>query len=173
MKINYLKVKINSRSYQYNFDSKNLIYSKANSKGKTTLLRFILYAIGYQIPATEGIGEFDKMSFEINIENQKKIIVYREAENVKVLIDGNIAQNYILPLQETELFTLILFCWLFGETLGLTFRVTWGLAKVAAIILFVLALPTFIGVLLLAGGFILLVPVALVGAAFGILKACV
>ena len=72
-----------------------------------------------------------------------------------------------------ELFTLILFCWLFIGALRLTFRVTWGLAKVAAIILFVLALPTFIGVLLLAGGFILLVPVALVGAAFGILKACV
>ena len=56
MKINYLKVMINSRTYQYNFDSKNLIYSKANSKGKTTLLRFILYALGYQIPATEGIS---------------------------------------------------------------------------------------------------------------------
>ena len=72
-----------------------------------------------------------------------------------------------------ELFTLILFCWLFFGALRLTFRVTWGLAKVAAIILIVLALPTFIGALLLAGGFILLVPVALVGAAFGILKACV
>ena len=42
-----------------------------------------------------------------------------------------------------ELFTLILFCWLFIGALRLTFRVTWGLAKVAAIILFVLALPTF------------------------------
>lgn len=71
-----------------------------------------------------------------------------------------------------ELFTLILFVWLFIGALRLAFRVTWGLAKIAAIILFVLALPTFIGALLLAGGFILLLPVALVGAAFGILKAC-
>ena len=72
-----------------------------------------------------------------------------------------------------ELLTLILFGWLFIGALRLTFRVTWGLAKIAAVILFVLALPTFIGALLIAGGLILLVPVALVGAAYGILKACV
>ena len=107
MKINYLKVIINDRTYQYNFDSKNLIYSKANSKGKTTLLRFILYALGYQIPATEGIGEFDKMSFEINVERQNSIIIYRKAENVNVIIDGSITQKYVLPFQENELFTLI------------------------------------------------------------------
>lgn len=107
MKINYLKVMINSRTYQYNFDSKNLIYSKANSKGKTTLLRFILYALGYQIPATEGIGDFDKMSFEINIERTNNITIYREAENINVIVDGNITQKYVLPFQETELFTLI------------------------------------------------------------------
>lgn len=72
-----------------------------------------------------------------------------------------------------ELFVLILFCWLFIGAIRLAFRVTWGLAKIAAVILFVLALPTLIGCLLMAGGIILLVPVALVGAAFGILKACV
>lgn len=71
-----------------------------------------------------------------------------------------------------EVFALILFCWLFWGAIRLTFKVTWGLAKVAAVILFVMALPTFVGILLMAGGFLLLVPLALVGAAFGILKAC-
>ena len=30
----------------------NLIFSKENSKGKTTLLRFMLYSLGYNIPNT-------------------------------------------------------------------------------------------------------------------------
>ena len=71
-----------------------------------------------------------------------------------------------------EIFALILFVWFFVGAIRLTFKVTWGLAKIAAMILFVLALPAFIAILLLAGGFLLLVPLVLVGAAFGILKAC-
>lgn len=72
-----------------------------------------------------------------------------------------------------ELLVLIAFVWLFVKAIGLAFKVTWGLAKVVAVILFALALPTLIGCFLLAGGVTLLIPVALVGAACGILKACV
>lgn len=72
-----------------------------------------------------------------------------------------------------ELLILIAFVWLFIKAIGLAFRVTWGLAKVVAVVLFVLALPTLIGCFLIAGGIALLIPVALVGAACGILKACV
>ena len=72
-----------------------------------------------------------------------------------------------------ELFVLVLFCWLFVKTIGLAFRVTWGLAKVVAVILFVLALPTLIGCFLVAGGILLLIPVALIGSAWGVLRASV
>ena len=72
-----------------------------------------------------------------------------------------------------ELLVLILFVWLFVKAIGLTFRVTWGLAKVLAVILFVLAVPVLIGGLLLAGGIVLLLPLVLIGIAWGILKACV
>lgn len=72
-----------------------------------------------------------------------------------------------------ELLVLIAFVWLFAKATGLAFKVTWGLAKVVAVILFTLALPTLIGCFLAAGGLVLLVPVALVGTACGILKACV
>lgn len=65
------------------------------------------------------------------------------------------------------------FLWLFIKGLGLAFRVTWGLTKAVAIVLFVLAMPALLGCLLLAGGVLLLIPVALVGIAFGILKAAV
>ena len=71
-----------------------------------------------------------------------------------------------------ELLILILFGWLFIGSLRLAFRVTWGLAKIAAVRLLVLALPMLIAFLLMAGGFLLLLPVLLIGAAFGILRAC-
>ena len=72
-----------------------------------------------------------------------------------------------------ELIVLALFCWIFFGAIKLTFKVAWGLAKVIAVILFVLALPSLIGCLLYASGIILLVPVALIGLAWGILKACI
>ena len=72
-----------------------------------------------------------------------------------------------------EILVTIAFIWLFIKVIGLTFKVTWGLAKIVAVILFALARPTLIGCLLLAGGVALLIPIALVGAAFGILKACI
>lgn len=72
-----------------------------------------------------------------------------------------------------ELLVVVAFLWLLIKGLGLAFRVTWGLTKVVAIVLFVLAMPALLGGLLLAGGVLLLIPVALVGIAFGILKAAV
>ena len=72
-----------------------------------------------------------------------------------------------------ELWVLILFGWIFWGALRLAFKVTWGFAKIAAIILFVLALPVLIVCLLFAGGMVLLLPVALIALAWGILKACV
>lgn len=72
-----------------------------------------------------------------------------------------------------ELLVVAAFLWLFIKGLGLAFRVTWGLTKAVAIVLFVSAMPALLGCLLLAGGVLLLIPVALVGIAFGILKAAV
>lgn len=72
-----------------------------------------------------------------------------------------------------ELLAVLLFVWLFGKVLGLTFRVTWGLAKAVAVGLFALALPVLLVGLLITGGLLLVIPVALAAAAWGILKACV
>lgn len=71
-----------------------------------------------------------------------------------------------------EILMIALFCWLFFHAIRLAFKVTWGLAKIAAVILFILALPSLIGCLLFAGGFLLLLPIALIALAWGILKAC-
>lgn len=69
-----------------------------------------------------------------------------------------------------ELLVLVLFCWIFFGSIRLMFKIAWGLAKILAVILLVLALPSLIGCLLFASGAILLVPIALVFIAWGLLK---
>ena len=72
-----------------------------------------------------------------------------------------------------DIVLVVLFVWLFFKALGLAFRMAWGTAKIIASILFAIAVPLLAVCLLFAGGIVLLVPVVLVGAAFGLLKACV
>ncbi len=72
-----------------------------------------------------------------------------------------------------ELLTIALFIWLMAKVIGLTFKLTWGAAKVFASILMVLAVPILLVCLLFVGGIALLVPIALIAIAFGIVKACV
>lgn len=69
------------------------------------------------------------------------------------------------------LFTVLFIC-LFIWALKLLFKITWGVAKVIGLLLAVLALPALIVGLVAAGGFILLIPVALVAGAVVLLKAC-
>jgi len=71
-----------------------------------------------------------------------------------------------------ELLVLVLFCWIFFGSIRLMFKIAWGLAKILAVILLVLALPSLIGCLLFASGAILLVPIALVFVAWSLLKTC-
>ena len=42
------------------------------------------------------------------------------------------------------LFVIFVFVWLFVKSVGLAFHVTWGLAKIAATLLFVIALPLLV-----------------------------
>lgn len=72
-----------------------------------------------------------------------------------------------------EILLVIAFIWLAVKAMGLCFKVAWGTAKIAAFVLLVMALPVLIGCLLFAGGVVLLIPVALVGIAFGLLKKCI
>ena len=71
-----------------------------------------------------------------------------------------------------ELLVLAIFCWVFFGVIKLMFKVARGLAKMLAVILFIMALPSLIGCLLYASGVILLLPVALITVAWGLLKVC-
>ena len=72
-----------------------------------------------------------------------------------------------------ELLTIVLFFWLVVKAIGLVFKLTWGVAKITAGILIGLAFPVLIVCFLFVGGIALLVPVAMIAIAVGILKACV
>ena len=72
-----------------------------------------------------------------------------------------------------EMILTILFVWLLFKVIGLAFRVAWGAAKIAASILFTLAVPLLVLCLIFAGGLLILIPLAMLGAAFALLKGCV
>ena len=72
-----------------------------------------------------------------------------------------------------EIFVVVLFCWLFFKALGLALRLAWGTTKVIVSLLFALAVPMLAVGVLFAGGALLLLPLLLVGIAFGLLKAIV
>lgn len=89
----------------------NLIYSKQNSRGKTTLLRFILYSLGYSIPNTRNI-KFEHCNVEIliNTEACGDIKLIRKG-NVIFVVYNDTRLSYVLPEQQNELHSLI-----FGTT---------------------------------------------------------
>ena len=72
-----------------------------------------------------------------------------------------------------ELLILALFVWLFIKVIGVTLRMTWGIAKITVSLLIGLALPVLFVSLIFIGGIALLVPIAMVAIAAGIVKACV
>ncbi len=71
-----------------------------------------------------------------------------------------------------EIIIAVLFFWLFFKAIGLAVKVTWGLTKLIASVLFAVALPLLFVCLFFASGLLILVPFGLVGLAFGLLKAC-
>lgn len=72
-----------------------------------------------------------------------------------------------------EIVLTLFFCWLGFKVLKLFFKVAWGATKIAASILFAVAVPALVLCLIFAGGLLILIPLALIAVAFGLLKACV
>lgn len=86
----------------------NLIFSEKNSCGKTTLVRFILYALGYSIPSTKKM-KFEKcfVKIQIILDNDKCIFLTRENNSTISWICDNEETIYVLPEQSDELHSKI------------------------------------------------------------------
>jgi len=103
----FISLTINHGLYQdiFNFsEGINIIYSKKNSVGKTTLLRFLLYSLGYNIPNIRGI-DFEKCECELEIIDSKNNTCYLQRQRSIMSFKKNNDEiiNYILPDDLNEL----------------------------------------------------------------------
>ena len=109
MIFNSIKIKEGNIQRLIEFSAKNnLIYSVTNSKGKTTLLRLLLYSIGYNIPNTKHI-KFEDMDVEssITLDNGNHITLHRTSRDFIILQQGDEETTFLLNSQETDLHKII------------------------------------------------------------------
>jgi len=86
----------------------NLIHSHENSKGKTTLLRFLLYSLGYNIPSTKQI-KFERCEVRTVVETEANgtITLFRDSNSYIVASIGNKESTFVLPEQQSLLHKLL------------------------------------------------------------------
>ncbi|WP_270643010.1 hypothetical protein [Limosilactobacillus mucosae] len=70
------------------FDSKTLIKSSKNSVGKTTFLRIILFALGWQIPSTKNM-KFNNLKIQIFFESKGDNYHFIREENLLSIYKNN------------------------------------------------------------------------------------
>lgn len=108
MKINYLIVEYEGFIKRFNFKSNfNLIHSKTNSVGKSTLLRFLFYALGYNIPGTKKI-KFQNCAVRCNFDTKNENMeTFRENNFITININNTDSYSFLLPDEEVQLHSLI------------------------------------------------------------------
>ena len=82
----------------------NLIYSEKNSTGKTTLMRCLLYGLGYAIPGTKKF-KIEVCSVKVVLEKDDGTLLTLNRNTVDSieLIEEEMQFSYALPVQSTEL----------------------------------------------------------------------
>ena len=100
MKIKSLKIIKGLFHKEFDFDAKNvLVFSSQNSVGKTTLLRVLLYSMGFMIPSTKRF-KIPEYSFELTIttDSGKELCLNRTNCYFSIKdTDTNQEQNFSLP----------------------------------------------------------------------------
>lgn len=104
MRFDYIKITegMYQRTIEFS-DKNNLIFSKENSQGKTTLLRLMMYSLGYKIPNTKSI-KFDDCHVEskIIVKNHSYVISRQGCYFEIVDQDGNI-KEFVLQDEQDQL----------------------------------------------------------------------
>ena len=103
----YIKEGLLERNIEFH-KNVNLIFSNKNSCGKTTLIRFILYSLGYSIPSTKKL-KFEKcyVKTELELDNRSSIYLTRENGYSIIFTSAEKEVTYILPEQMKELHSVI------------------------------------------------------------------
>lgn len=85
---------------------RNLIYSLTNTKGKSTYLRLMFYALGYPIPNMKGVN-YNNISTEITfIEKEKECVVCREGDLLFLNVNGK-TLTFTLPSEHLAFLSYI------------------------------------------------------------------
>jgi len=105
----------------------NIFFSEKNSTGKTTLMRAILYTLGFSIPNTE-LVQFDNFEFTLEVINKDK--TYNVIRKSQLLIIDKIeydlptdmarAHTYLFGIENKELLSNILGTIYFDQEKGWT-----------------------------------------------------
>jgi hypothetical protein len=108
MKINYLIIEYEGITKKFDFNSNfNLIFSKKNSVGKSTLLRFLFYALGYNIPGTKKI-KFQNCTVICNFDTETDNMETRRLNNIISLnINNKDSYSFLLPNEEVQLHSFL------------------------------------------------------------------
>lgn len=109
MTIHSIRIKEGFMERTINFSDKiNLIFSEKNSKGKTTLVRFLLYSLGYNIPNTKNI-KFNRCEVETTLTCKEvgKISLLRYCDDCVVATIDGIEITYVLPDQLHDLHKIL------------------------------------------------------------------
>ena len=96
----------NSKVFSFG-EAVNIVFSTKNSVGKTTLLRLLIYALGYPIPNTRGIrfSEYETVLTVIGA-NDFQFVLTRNKDYIEALYDG-VEKGYSLPVEQNELHSLV------------------------------------------------------------------
>ena len=87
-------------SYDYFSNKRNLIFSKSNTKGKTTYLRLLFYSLGYPIPSMKGI-DFGTVETSLKLEEKGLEYQVERIGNHLTLMVNNESYIYTLPSEHS------------------------------------------------------------------------
>lgn len=103
MRFEYIKIieGMYQRTIEFS-ENNNLIFSKGNSQGKTTLLRLMMYSLGYKIPNTKTM-KFDSCYVEAKVKvKDNTYLLFRHGDYIEISYN-NIKKGYVLPEEQDEL----------------------------------------------------------------------
>lgn len=104
MKFDYIKIREGMYERYIEFDkNNNLIFSEENSQGKTTLLRLLVYSLGYRIPDTKSI-KFANCLVESRVHiGEKCFILIRQGEFFQLINQQGEKTEFVLQDEQDEL----------------------------------------------------------------------
>lgn len=87
-------------------EKRNLIYSKSNTKGKSTYVRLLFYALGYPIPNMRGI-KYEEIITEITFSEKGQRYTAIRENNLIILFFNNSRIEFTLPSQHLSFLSFI------------------------------------------------------------------